>query len=1635
METDSIFQKFNNISLNDSNPFNPGRRFSLEDLKNDNLIFKHMDPSTTHIFKEYFNGNKLTKGYQLNYYLGEINMRKDKDNMGQDKRAIPFDEAINHYNNIEDTFFNNDGESPGGRSLREQLDTVVGQNDLSLLQIYCIFLEDEIQKHKKAHESAVGRPRKYYAYAYVILEVMIENVIKLCDDAKEKIKFFWMQKFYEIFIMPEDSEQGMNCNKYFLRDRSEAVDGWENNAKRYWFRRLKSKYIQIEENQADKDKDFKRKNRTNLTVFTIDPEGSTDADDGFSYYCDNGDTYIEVHFADPTSVKLSQEKLEEGACNTKGLEPGLPGNNGERLMFRNWRDIPDKESRLKERRDAYNSAKGEAEAGGHDDVMLMYQHMKELMDELIDWDGFTLEVKEEVERILNQRIETYKEAKLYQCEKQNNTIQTRSWKGNPLSPTPQSPKVRGEGEQDRGRAMGWWLGKGEGDEEEKEEMEEEGNIMNRGLGEMSKEYAKKKGVECAYYKGENHCNHFPAKCIFMHETPPKLSSSQPDQPEPCRHYLTKGKCPNKRKCLYRHGDETNTMWENRLQENNKMIIVDGTGIRACTESGLSNVCGRGGGCKFWHYEEADQEEEKNRLRLTNSPQEIMVGNKKITRCMYWPALEECLYGQWCRHWHPPVPARLNQPAHLTQKEEDRLKGTNRMEGGMEGEGEGPAGDDALELEKYNFAHPIYLNAQIEVETHYSLYHAACHLYPKSIIDACTLQIRGDEPRQITSKAQEDTLGREIKQKRNALSIKFKISFEADGTICTIDCVDIYFSKITVSNKYTLTYEAAGKYFASKPFASKSFNPPVKDKPLENEEICDVLQDVFKITEYYKEGYGTNHEDRLYYEKISIPNPPRDHGINFEVKNVITNVYTTMMQSLIEILALLSNYAIGKYTYDRIKNKYIFLEGLWRQCSGAWGYAAFENTKNTLGIGKDDINREVEANFIEHVHETLNLKHYSHSTSPLRRYVDTYIHILIKIIFNLEKESNNHPPNGEDEDPPALNEARTHLISVFNEATDGNSLPPIVNSNRHTVNTKKKIIRPRSNFQRQFKTIHFIETVKEVVGVAGYIQWTKNDTETSNELVFILDSIKISDAQYFLVQSERFTFNRKNNWFGPNVPFPPKDNEMFNEDLFINEWSYESRYKIDITLTPAKGNFKFIKHLYDNDGFALCLCDYVLNQISQKTKNMMEVGQNPYNRQELAIAYQNSGKWKWWSDQTGLEDRDLGVEDYNEDGQKIKNKSVKLYFNFIQKNKEIHRYWIDSRPDTLNRLSDAVASVPGTSTEPSPGNTSLHESDGDDLTPKPSPLNTSLPESDGDDLTPSTSPRAAPASSAEQLSRFIPRGATPQEIIDIPRGATPQEIIDILAAPPKMPMEMEIFMGLGVGVPGKEEGQITQLMQDFKVDTPTARIIHKALVGEWKTIYDIEVLLNRKDFTKVDVPGDGDCLYTAFYLALEDAGAVQGGRYSITQLPSHDGYDSKGAALRNLLYQNFNDWANMCGEALDEEALLDPTWEQRERVVYFDNGMNSRENIFRRVEGGLSEPWKVLYYAQVAEWALLACVFDINVVLYIDAHTPVDEAGNRGPRKEAQWEMDDSVYYNIKDVRPTIFLSYNGFNHYDWLKPL
>ena len=68
-----------------------------------------------------------------------------------------------------------------------------------------------------------------------------------------------------------------------------------------------------------------REDYTDIIVYTIDPEGCTDADDGFSFYEKENNTYLDIHIADPTDyIDIESElwihMLDQ--CTTK-----YPSNN------------------------------------------------------------------------------------------------------------------------------------------------------------------------------------------------------------------------------------------------------------------------------------------------------------------------------------------------------------------------------------------------------------------------------------------------------------------------------------------------------------------------------------------------------------------------------------------------------------------------------------------------------------------------------------------------------------------------------------------------------------------------------------------------------------------------------------------------------------------------------------------------------------------------------------------------------------------------------------------------------------------------------------------------------------------------------------------------------------------------------------------------------------------------------------------------------------------------------------------------------------------------------------------------------------------------------------------------------------
>ena len=622
---------------------------------------------------------------------------------------------------------------------------------------------------------------------------------------------------------------------------------------------------------------------------------------------------------------------------------------------------------------------------------------------------------------------------------------------------------------------------------------------------------------------------------------------------------------------------------------------------------------------------------------------------------------------------------------------------------LKGGGDSSGDEDVLKLTHENFAHPVYLNTQIKVSTNYSLYSGPCHLYPKQIVDKCTLQTRPyagqiekldrEGNKHIVDKDESVSLLEERwwetkAQERDALSIKFKIELETigeDEQICTIDCVDICFSKIKVQSKYTLTYEAAGDYFARRIYDAKRELCPPDNKPLTDNDITFLLHDVFKITEYWRKGHPRINDEKLYYNKLDI----EKWMIWSDPQEQLWK--TTMMKKLIETLAILTNTSIGKYSNDIIKTKYPFLEGIWRKCDEKL-YDAASAYSNIRGTGEGTEEREKDAkkgDIIDHTHAKLGLKDYSWVTSPLRRYEDTYLHMLLKIIFYFNKLDLNSADVIRD-----IND----INKVLTEEAQYNyrEKPVIDNSHEHTKLFHDSMLgRKRKYIQNTFKIINIIEN-NETNRVGGYIMWTKknkkysqsegNEEEWTNYfLTLYITNITINNKRYLLTTEEAFKIQKETNWFGAHVrgqddwwlgtkgenyykPFITSEGTN-HEGPFIPEWENEIKYEVNIRIGELnQWGFKFINHLYDfkNPDGVMDLRDDILHRILVAYNQ-----KNEYSEWEVIKQCAKDNE-SWWSEKKAEDtnrtiqqvDKDLGEDNYIMDGDDLINKTVKLYNSVI-----------------------------------------------------------------------------------------------------------------------------------------------------------------------------------------------------------------------------------------------------------------------------------------------------------------------------------------------------------------------------------
>ena len=247
--------------------------------------------------------------------------------------------------------------------------------------------------------------------------------------------------------------------------------------------------------------------------------------------------------------------------------------------------------------------------------------------------------------------------------------------------------------------------------------------------------------------------------------------------------------------------------------------------------------------------------------------------------------------------------------------------------------------------------------------------------------------------------------------------------------------------------------------------------------------------------------------------------------------------------------------------------------------------------------------------------------------------------------------------------------------------------------------------------------------------------------------------------------------------------------------------------------------------------------------------------------------------------------------------------------------------------------------------------------------------------------------------------------------------------------PKKEISIEDYIALGVGKKGNEDKQIEKIMKDFNIDKLNAEEIHTDLVrSNWEKIYDINTTkrLDINNFKKQNVLGDGNCLYTAFYKALLDA--LNTMEEGTTRIPifhkiyekyneNKINYLNEGHALREFLWENFDYIMEMC---LEKTAQVNASL--NEILKFGDTVEEMKDKLMK----GLTNPQEG--WGGRTESLLLACIFDINLVLYTDGF---DTAGN----PVGSWSENIESYYLMVTTskKPIIYLYYDGINHYEWLK--
>jgi ribonuclease R len=266
---------------------------------------------------------------------------------------------------------------------------------------------------------------------------------------------------------------------------------------------------------------------------------------------------------------------------------------------------------------------------------------------------------------------------------------------------------------------------------------------------------------------------------------------------------------------------------------------------------------------------------------------------------------------------------------------------------------------------------IFSSIQKNSITHYPSNKAPLHMMPRCILKSANLMV--------------DENSEESSELKRAVSVIFTINKE---TFLPID-YKIIFGFITVKRGNKLSYDV--KY---------NVNHDVMCNGLSEEEKAreDAIYYGLRISDAVRKKRNSAIESIVNYNKTSITYNEKGEPM---FKNASES--GMMLKIMIEEFAILANGAVGSYLYEHSKGV-----GFYRSC-----IVDSENIEilreKSVGSGVNAlqfiINNGIQAFYNKESgeHSLVNTRHYTHFTSPLRRFTDCVTHFMLKA-FYMNKES-------------------------------------------------------------------------------------------------------------------------------------------------------------------------------------------------------------------------------------------------------------------------------------------------------------------------------------------------------------------------------------------------------------------------------------------------------------------------------------------------------------------------------------------------------------------------------------------------------------------------------------------------------